>query len=191
MNIQFQPEKFAMPISRASYDDAKKQVLVPRDLIVYNFDDVKEYVCRRLRDSSYTKSCDAYFKDGQGREYIIEFKNQREEDVPRRALRQKAYDSLYLLLLTFAKEKTVEEAARNTTLIIVYNDHLEEDRKAGSHHARSRSFEKMADAVGNLAGKREHIKFGLAYLKGQLYREIYTLDTEDFSRIFVDGVFQK
>lgn len=190
MNIHFKPETFRMTIRKASYDDAKKQYLVDSDLQVYNFDDVKEYVCRKLRDNSFTRSCDAYYQDRKGREYLIEFKNQREEDVPRRMLRQKAYDSLFLHLLTFGRGKTVDEASQNMSLIVVYNN----DAASGPperRYSKSESFEKMAAAFGSFAGEQRprSVKFGLSYLRGQLYREVDTLDVRDFMREFVNGKF--
>lgn len=179
-----------MSLREISYDDAKKQYLVDSDLMGYNFDDIKEFVCRKLRDSSFTRSCDAYYQDRRGREYLIEFKNQREEDVPRRIVRQKAYDSLYLHLLTFGRDCTVEEAARNLTLVVVYNDGAESG-PPNRRYAKSESFEKLSAAFGKMARAEQPraVKFGLSYLKGQLYREIDTLDVQDFMREFVNGRF--
>lgn len=186
MNLRFDPEAFRMPIRQASYDDAKKQVLVDSALPVYNFDDIKEYVCRKLRDNSFTRSCDAYYVDDSGREYLIEFKNQKQDDVPRRAVKEKAYDSLYLLLLTFDREKSLAEVVGNVSYMVVYNDRAPDGPK-GTRHGHSESFEKLAAKFGELAKAESPrtVKFGLGYLKGRLYREVYTLDTRDFMRQFV------
>lgn len=186
MELHFNPSAFAVTIREASYDNAKHYDLVDSDLVVYNFDRVKEYVCRKLRDNSLTRSCDAYYVDQNGREYLIEFKNQREADVPRNSLKQKAYDSVYLLLLTFDKEKSIQETAQNLTLMIIYNDRA----AVGSReyqYSESESFDKLARKFGSLA-KMDHpreIRFGLSYLQGQLFREVYTLDVREFMQRFV------
>ncbi len=190
MNLRFQPESFAMSIRQASYDDAKREYLVEHDLPVYNLDDIKEYVCRNLRDNSFTKSVDAYYVREDGREYLIEFKNQNPEDVPRRAIKEKAYDSLYLLLLTFDQRKSLEETAKNVSLVVVYNEKASGIYQA-THYNKSSSFDKMVQKFGQLAkaGNSRPIRFGISYLKGRLYREIYTVDVEDFLENFVKQGF--
>lgn len=190
MEINFRPETYAMSIRQASYDDAKDQYLVDRDLIVYNFDEIKEYICRRFRDNAFVSSCDAFYAAEDGREYLIEFKNQKPEDVPRRSVKQKAFDSLYLLMLSFHPHQTVEEISKRLSLIVVYNEHASKGPRKGSYN-KSESFDKMAAKFGGYAKVKTPLstQFGLGYLKGQLYRNIYTLDVREFVRRFVDCNF--
>lgn len=65
------------------------------------------------------KLCDGYLNKN-GVRYLIEFKNQAEGNIDKIIIKNKAYDSLSLLAMN--ENLTREELARDTVLVIVYNN---------------------------------------------------------------------
>lgn len=154
---------------------------------MYNFDKVKNEICKRFRGDP-NSSCDAYWlRDGT--KYLIEFKNQSEGNIKRTDLKKKAFDSIALLLMN--ENITREELLENVVLIVVYNNkkHVSDD----SSYNPSESMDKIAKKLKGFARPWEadqpFIKFQLGKLKGMLYQDIYTIEVEDFKKIFYPALF--
>lgn len=181
---------FLCSLKQASRDKGKNEILVDdeeQDHKVINFDGVKKNICKLYRgESSY--SCDAYLKRNDIR-YLIEFKNQSEGNVDVTKIRNKAFDSLALLMMN--EDLCRSELAENTVLIIVYNTKGYTPDK--SSYQPSPSSDKFARKLKELAGKKGQevypVKFGLDKYIGELYRNVYTIDVEVFKKEFIPILF--
>ncbi len=156
---------------------------------MYNFDGIKKTLCKKFRGEQ-TFSCDAYWEK-EGKRYLIEFKNQGEGNIKREHLWNKAYDSLALLLVN--ENKTREELAQNTILIVVYDN--QKSKSDSSSYQPSKSFDKITEAFksyAKLSGvNRLQVKFGLNRFKGSFYHEVHTLEVNDFINYYYPELFGK
>lgn len=184
---------FSDNLKMVSMDDINKVPLIDDELPEHQmvqFDKVKEKICGEYRGSE-NSSCDGYFvKDGI--RYLIEFKNQAEGRVERFKIRNKAFDSVSLLVMN--ENITREEIAKSTVLIIVYNNSKEKgeaDKQSSYNH--SDSFDKFSKKLKEFSGKEGlssyPIKFKLEKYIGTFYKEVYTLDVETFKQEFMPILF--
>lgn len=183
---------FSKNLKEVSLDDKNKVSLIDDELPEHRmikFDDVKEKICKEYRGSE-NSSCDGYFVRN-GIRYLIEFKNQAEGRVERHKIRDKAFDSVSLLVMN--ENITREEIAGSTVLVIVYNNNKEkcEAEKQSYHH--SVSLDKFGKKLKELSGKdglsSYPIKFKLEKYIGKFYKEVYTLDVKVFKQEFMPILF--
>jgi len=184
--------KYLCTISELSWDKQMKMPLIKDDAKqhrMYNFDGIKKKLCRKFRGEE-NFSCDAYWKKNDMR-YLIEFKNQGEGNIKREHLWNKAFDSLALLLMN--EGTTREELAKNTILIVVYDN--QKNIPNSSSYNTSESFDKITKRIkgfAKLSGVSQlPVKFGLDKYKGVLYREVYTLEINDFKKYYYPILFDE
>lgn len=179
---------FLCDLKRLSYDKTSKESLIDDSTDEHrmiNFDKVKSKLCKYLRGDA-NNSCDGYWEN-EGIRYLIEFKNQCEANVDRVSLKNKAYDSISLLLVN--ENLTRETLASETILIVVYNDG--KYKRNGQTYSSSEAMDKMTQKLKGFAGKGEKIvKFGLADLEGKLFKEIHTIQIEEFRNTFYPLLFE-
>lgn len=101
----------------------------------------------------------------------------------------KAYDSAALLLLN--EGITREQMVENTVLIVVYNN--SNYIRDNSSYSPSTSWDKFGRKVKGLAKISEEnefiINFELSKYIGYMYREVYTLNVQDFVNVFYPKFF--
>lgn len=184
--------RYLCKISELSWDKQMKVSLIEDDekqYRMYNFDGMKKTLCRKFRGEQ-NFSCDAYWEKNDMR-YLIEFKNQSEGNIKREHLWNKAYDSFALLLVN--ENITREELAKNTILIVVYDN--QKNISNSSSYNPSKSFDKITETLkgyAKLTGVNKlPVKFGLDKYRGDLYREVHTLEVNDFKKYYYPILFSE
>lgn len=94
------------------------------------------------------------------------------------------YDSVLSLEFAFYQHLPLEELKEKLYLVVVYNDEgvVEKEQE-------SPNFQLFKQAVGQLAGYKERILFGLDIYKGVLYKDIFTVEKDVFMEKFYDHIF--
>ena len=109
--------------------------------------------------------------------------------MPKNELFPKAYDSILPIQLLFCNDLSLTELCQKLTYIVVYNNnaHL----KRNCTEAPSASFEAFGKKMAELAktDKKNKIFFGLEIYKGVLFKNIYTIDKEDFIQNYEPNIF--
>lgn len=181
---------FLCSLSEVSRDKENHEILIEDDdphHRVINFDGVKKNICRFYRGEG-TCSCDAYLEKDHTR-YLIEFKNQSEGNVDVTNIRNKAFDSLALLMMN--DDLCRSHLAEHTVLIVVYNEkkYTPDNRSYPSSPSSDKFARKMKELAGKKGLESYPVKFGLQPYIGELYRNIYTVDVEVFQNEFFPILF--
>ena len=181
---------FLCSLSEASRDKENHEIPIhdedPSHRVV-NFDGVKKNICKFYRGEGAC-SCDAYLENDNIR-YLIEFKNQSEGNVDVTNIKNKAFDSMALLMMN--DDLCRSHLAEQTVLIVVYNEKkYTPDR---SSYPSSPSADKFTRKMKELAGKKGlesyPVKFGLQPYIGEMYHNIYTVDVDVFQNEFFPVLF--
>lgn len=156
---------------------------------VYNFDKLTELVAEKFRKNKKTKSADAFFVNKKDEFYLIEFKNTPKNHMPRNELFYKAYDSILPIQLLFGDGLNIGELCKKLTYIVVYNNNVHLSRKCTENP--SASFEAFGAEMAKLAkvDKNIEIYFGLEIYKDVFFKNIYTIDKEDFIQNYEPDIF--
>lgn len=190
MRIIGQYSPYLCTISQLSWDRERKVSLIADDERthrMYNFDGIKKLICKELRGNE-NSSCDALWEK-EGLRYLIEFKNQSEGNIDRAVICNKAYDSATLLLVN--ENLTREQLTENTVFIVVYNNanHKIDD----SSYNPSESMDKLTQKLKGFAKcsglDQKQKKFGIGKYTGHLYKQVYTLDVDEFRQFFYPVLF--
>lgn len=183
---------YLITLERASYDNDKSDSLIKDEDYghrVYNFDAISMKICKKLRgEKNY--SCDSYYIKNSNDSFLIEFKNQAEGNIDRVKLKNKIYDSITTLAMN--ENLSPKEIADRTSVIIVYNN-AQETVKDEYSYSNSKAMSKLSRKLSELAKKKDldsfEKKFDLSKLKGKLFKEVYTVDKEDFEKTFIEYLF--
>ena len=116
----------------------------------------------------------------------MEFKNVRKSRIPKKELHQKAYDSIMTLQMAFFPKLSLNELKMRVVLIVIYNDAgiIEKEQDSVSFDAFKR---KMSD----LSKSQNKILFGLEIFQGILYKDILTLEKQEYVKTINDVIFSK
>ncbi len=149
----------------------------------YNFDLLSELVANKYRKGKKTTSVDGLIV--KENIYLIEFKNTRKGHMPKKELFYKAYDSLYTLQLLGYKNLSINDLAKITTYIVVYNDNA-----VGQKEQKSDSMEQMKQKLKELSkvGTDYPIHFKLDIYKPEIFKEIYTVDKMVFETDVINKI---
>lgn len=185
------PKHFKVAIStmkETSYDEDHKEYMTKSEVEVFNFDTLKDWYSESIggRDNKLNlKSNDALFhKDGHFT--FIEFKNgDVHRSGPRKELQQKIYDSFVILCDPVTEADKVLENfegnasyfRKNIDYILVYNESKNKSCKSSKKFIWDR-----------LDEKAKNPRFGLAYFKGYLFRNVYTYTEQEFEERFISNV---
>lgn len=185
--MHFDYEELKSTLAETSKDDAG-QSLIESEQEVYNFDKITEEVAKEYRNSKPYCSCDALYVKSNEDIYLLEFKNAKSSRIPKKSLREKAYDSIMTLLFAFFPEYSLEELRNKVSLVFVYNN--EKDSECVSN---SDAIQKMKEKMKQLAGANDSniILFGLDIYKDILYKEIYTKDKTEFMNELYGDLFEE
>lgn len=157
---------------------------------MYNFDGISDKFCKKVRGEK-NMSCDGYLEKTPQDTYLIEFKNQEEGTIDKKWLKNKIYDSVSTIVMN--ENITRNDVARKTTVIIVYNDDIKQER-TNTAYSTSKAFNAFSEKIAMLAGKQEadklDKKFDLIKYKGILFKDVYTVDKKDFEKYFLSELFE-
>lgn len=193
MDIQFDKTKIEKTLEETSLDDAGTTNLVHDKYLVADFDEVSKQIASQVRLGTKPRSCDA-LHIGEQYNYLIEFKNKKASDLKGRKqeLHEKAYDSLFQLMVYMDWKGSVEDLIKRTRLILVYND------KKGTEDTRidvasSESIDKLVAKMKTLAKVNDldsyPKKFRLGELQGKLYDKVVTVDVKVFEESIKPIIF--
>ena len=180
--MQFDEKIYSTLRERAK--DDRGQTFIKREQEVYDFDAITQQVADMYRNKKPAASCDALYMKDARHIYLIEFKNARRSRIGKKFFMQKAYDSVWTVAFAFYHDLPLEELKNRLYLVVVFNDeeYVEKEEE-------SRYFQAFKETVGQLAGQKERILFGLDIYKGTLYSEIYTIEKEVFMKQFYNEIF--
>lgn len=188
-SLPFDETLYLSTIKETAYDEDHNEYMLEDMTKVYNFDEIKEYVCNETSRKNFCRSADALHINSDGNIYLIEFKNRSISQVKTiiNEVHEKAYDSILLLLLTFYQGKSFDEIRDKLNYIVVYNNsaHQKDDKKATV--APSESVSDIARAIKKLAFQRNldsyKNEFRLDELKRYLYAHTAAVDVSKFGEI--------
>ena len=170
-------------LSETSKDDEGNAVVDYQNL-VYNFDCITSDIADIYRAKKPHKSCDALYIKDDAHIYLMEFKNVRKSRIPKKELHQKAYDSIMTLQMAFFPKLSLNELKMRVVLIVIYNDAgiIEKEQDSVSFDAFKR---KMSD----LSKSQNKILFGLEIFQGILYKDILTLEKQEYIKTMHNVIF--
>lgn len=184
---------FKGTLKEISRDKFTKQSLLDDELRehkMFNFDGISAKYCKKIRGEK-NFSCDGYYEKSNGNRYLIEFKNQPEGNIDKVWLKNKIYDSISTLVMN--ENITREEVAKRTSVIIVYNDEVAEEKTKTSYNS-SEAFNQFSKKMGSLSKKigidSYDKKFDLARYQNLLFKDVYTIDKRIFEKEFIDVLFE-
>lgn len=158
-------------------DDGKK--FIESDIKVYNFDKYTEYICNRYRHKKNLCSVDAFAVSNNNDFLFIEFKNARKSQFPKSSLPPKAFDSLYTVQFFLNGKYSIEYLKNHSILIVVYNDEAISQKEN-----KSEALEKTKEKLRTYAQieKNAEILFNLESYKGTLYKDVITINKDEFMK---------
>ena len=198
-----------------SYDSDEKEYMCDSTLYVFNFDELKDWYVANcsMNVTQVPCSVDALWLD---EEHIVfvEFKNGKIGPTENNEIIFKVYDSLLLVLddkidLSWCRSefsRNISYTREHMDYILVYNAEKydekhptpqtrkgvsrQEDRDAVTESARKKpqssnsrtKINKMIRALGN----RPLVLFGVDRFKGYLFRQVYTLNQDEFQKYLVE-----
>lgn len=202
MGITIKLENYVSNFKKCSATVAGNSLVEDENIILYNFDEIKEEIARQLGVRAICKSCDGLLMNEQEnilfefkrQEYTI-LKNQEEgkvniysnnEQLRRNDLKIKAFDS-----------KAILNLLRNNNIITSNKDILYIIYKSGQDKQMNKTLEKNeVEEISPEITKRfqmigrkkqsEFIAFGLEKMKGKIYDEIYTCNKQEFIEKFLN-----
>lgn len=172
--MQFDKTKICSTLQEMSKDDSG-QYFIKSQQEVYNFDEITREIADMYRNKRPAASCDALYIKDTRHIYLIEFKNARRSRIGKNFFLQKAYDSVWTLAFAYYPDLSLDELKKRLYLVIVFNDEEFVEKEDESPH-----FQSFKKTLGQLAGYKERILFGLELYKGTLYKNIYTIDKSVF-----------
>lgn len=170
-------------LSEISEDDDGNAV-VDYQNIVYYFDYITEYIADTYRVKKPHRSCDALYIKDDAHIYLMEFKNVRRSRMPKKELHEKAYDSIMTLQMAFFSNLSLDELKKRVVLIVIYND-------AGivEKEQDSASFEAFKSKMSDLSKSQNKILFGLDIFRGILYKDVLTLEKQEYIKTMHNVIF--
>ena len=174
-----------------SLDDSNGTAMICSEYEVIDFDKVKdEYIREKcdinLAEFPMSNDCLAVINDDI---FFVEFKNGSINSVDAYKLHIKVYDSL--LLYSDITEETLTDIRKNVGYILVYNEEknrelqpFEEGKKIRLRAAEvpgSGEYNSIVQSVMGFAQK-QLVRFGLNFFNGYCFREMHTLNEEQFKR---------
>lgn len=170
MDIGFQLKDYVQSLARVSFDGENENVsLIEETGDAYNFDSITKCVCKKVRGGNLLASCDA-LAIVDGAYYLIEFKNQLQSKIDRSDILKKAYDSVSTIRMIIDPSISLEDFVEKATLLVVFKN----EEIPGFPH-----FKKKLHGLAD-RNETEPILFGLANIKGKLYKDIHTICKQDF-----------
>lgn len=178
----FSSNKSTMKEVSADINTGIKIYMTESELVVVNFDSVKDEYAKSLKLSEFPKSNDALYRGEDNKYIFIEFKNGYMDSRKGFEVKKKIYDSL--LIFSDITDQTISQLRKKMSYILVYNYQKNENNVAVQGNkvrcvAKSAAIDKFGKSLGGKA-QVEIIKFGLEMFKGYCFREVHTYTEEEF-----------
>lgn len=183
MNALLDKSRAISTLAETSKSDGGNPVVDYEDP-VYNFDIITNDIANIYRTKRPHKSCDALYIKDYKHIYLIEFKNSRKSQVKNYDLQQKAYDSIMTLQLAFFPELSLNDLKTRVVLLVVYNDDGIAEKEQDS-----KSFDALKNKLSSLAKGGSKVLFNLDIYKGVLYKDILTLERQEYSKTMHKVIF--
>lgn len=181
-------------LKECSRDTANSVAMVTSQVRAICFDDVKSQYIVSLdpRSRQKIKSFDALLLEKSGDIDFIEFKNGCIDSHDAYEIMQKIFDSLLIFL--DVTERTLKDARRQVTFILVYNEKKNKDLQKWEFDRQDFLIQQAPSRVelGKiLANKADthFIRFGLERFKGYCFKEVRTLTVTEFDTILNSKIF--
>ncbi len=173
-------DTFTATLKETSKDDTKHQYMTESLLDVISFDKVKLKYAEERHLVDKPHSCDAIYLDNNGELNFIEFKNSKNKrKIKEMEIKEKVYESILMFL--DKTDKRISEIAENVNFILVYNkEALEKNTK--NKYLDSKDISSFKEIEGEFTdfAKTHIIHFNLESLKNFCFKEVYTLNREEF-----------
>lgn len=176
-------KRYRKPLSEVSKDDDGNS-LIEKENEVFDFDKIAEVLAKEYRASKPQCSCDALHIKDEEHIYLIEFKNARSSHVPKKSLKLKAYDSIMTLQCVFCPDSSLDEIRKKVYFVFVYNN------KCNESELENEEFDKFKNKLKELTSEEQPILFGLEIYKGMLYKDVFTIDKEQFNNSMYQTIFE-
>lgn len=170
-------------LSETSKDD-KGNTVVDYQNIVYNFDSITKDIADIYRVKKPHKSCDALYIKDDAHIYLMEFKNVRKSRIPKKVLHEKAYDSIMTLQMAFFQNFSLDDLKERVVLIIIYNDAGVVEKEQDSV-----SFDAFKGKLSGLSNSRNNILFDLGIFCGKLYKNVLTIEKQEYEKTIHNVIF--
>lgn len=170
-------------LSETSKDD-KGNAVVDYQNPVYNFDRITSDIAGVYRVKKPQKSCDALYIKDDAHIYLMEFKNARRSRISKKELHQKAYDSIMTLQMAFFPKFSLDELKTRVVLLVIYNDAGIVEKEQDSV-----SFDKFKRKLSDLSKSQNKILFDLEIFQGILYKNVLTLEKQEYIKTMHDAIF--
>ena len=151
---------------------------------VYNFDIITRDIADIYRVKKPHNSCDALYVKDDAHIYLMEFKNVRKSRVPKKELHRKAYDSIMTLQMAFFPELSLDELKMRVVLIVIYNNDGIVEKEQDSI-----SFDAFKSKLSSLSKSQNEILFGLEIFRGILYKDVLTLEKQEYEETIHNEIF--
>ena len=192
MNIQYDKSKIESTLKETSIDDSDLSnvvYLVEDPHTAENFDEISKQIAAKVRMGHKPRSCDALYRSGKYYN-LIEVKNRKKADLRKGnemvELHEKAFDSLGQLAIYLNYQNSLDNLAKETRLVVVYNDGKGAE-EATSDIASSKSLDGITQKLKQFskvtALDSYPLKFKLQRVKGLLYDQVITIDVSDFQTV--------
>ena len=171
--------------SETSRNDTGKNILVDKDFICINFDEVKNELSMEMK-KDYSKSInlddpcsvDALVISKSGN-FFIEFKDAKIDTKEKRKIIQKGKDSM--VMFSNITDCLIKNAKKNSYFILVYSEenNIKKNNSEENNKKRGKSRIEIAETVSNY-GKGGFVEFGINKLRGLYYNNVYTFNEKEF-----------
>lgn len=187
-------KEFFSTLRETSKDTTKAEsdasrYMTKSEMVVINFDAVKDFYVKELAVPEVPKSNDAFVIVSDDDAYFIEFKNGEIDISKNYQIKVKIYDSLLLLLDMI--EKNISFSREHLHYILVYNEDIlhsspqfnkEEFDKVKMQFSPHR--DKIVKKINRLAGKK-YIQFGLKKFERLYFKSVDTYTKQQFEQLFI------
>ena len=176
-------EKIHSTLGEKSKDD-NGNCVIESDQEVFDFDEITKEIADIYCVKKPLTSCDALYIKDDDHIYLIEFKNTRKSNMPKKELFRKAFDSISNLAFAFFSTLSLEELKERVYLIIVYNDDalIEKEQE-------SVSFNSLKNKLKHLSKSKPTVLFGLEIYENVLYKKVITVEKDIFMQKTYKEIF--
>ena len=159
-------------LKETSFDGSNEEYMTESSLSVYNFDKVVKDYCKTRKIKKYTpSSADVFYQCKNNEVYLIEFKNGKIDKYEISKIKKKILESL--LIITDILEIHISDTRENFNFIFVYNKE------------KNTSYEDIMQTVNDYA-INDNSTTSFKLLKKIFFKEVFTLNKEEFENKFVE-----
>lgn len=149
---------------------------------IFNLDRLAQSL-KGLRGDQAMASCDAYYIDASGRQYLFEFKDQPSINIDAKEIHRKVVDSIALLLLNWQKQCCLETFSSTSVLFVIFRD---DSNDASFLQIPTAMMSWMED---NPTAAQEPLLFKFKPIHKSYFTEIHTIPVSTFNNRYFPEIF--